>query len=124
MDKQKEYFKNLVAIANADGEIGEDERTMLMEKGQGIGLSQDEISNIINNAHEIQHQIPEDDDDKEEQITNMLDIAMADGEFSPEEYQLCLRVANRLGYSDQELQQIIKLFFGEDLPDEISALFD
>ncbi len=104
-------LKNLVALACADGHVDEAEKKVLKEAAGAAGLSDQELEDWIAKGNEFIHVIPEREEDRETQLIQMLSLAIADGEFSEDEYKLCKTVAGRLGFTENELNLIIRLSF-------------
>ncbi len=104
-------LKNLVALACADGHVDESEKKVLKEAAEAAGLTNEELEEWIAKGNEFIHVIPEREEDRETQLIQMLSLAIADGEFSDDEYELCKTVAGRLGFSENELNLIIRLSF-------------
>lgn len=107
----KHYLKNLVALACADGNIDDSEMKILKEAARDAGLNEADLEHLIETRDDYRHFIPESEEERETQLAQMISLAIADGEFTVEEYQLCKVVAERLGFSEEELKMIIKLSF-------------
>jgi len=107
----RSYLKNLVALASSDGKIDPSEMDVLKDAAQKAGVSQAELEEMLRTVEDFQYYIPESYDDRETQLIQMLSLAIADGEFSKSEYSLCKMVAEKLDFSEQELNMIIKLSF-------------
>ena len=107
----KSYLKNLIAMAWADGEIQEEEFNILREAAQEAGLSNADLDEMLKQGIEYQDQIPENEEDRELQLAQMIGLAIADNHFSNEEYALCKMVAEKLGFTERELKFIINLSF-------------
>lgn len=105
------YLKNLVALACSDGTVSDSELVVLREAASKAGVDEEELSGMIEHAEEYKYYIPESYDDREMQLIQMLSLAIADGEFSTDEYDLCKMVAEKLDFTERELQMIIKLSF-------------
>lgn len=105
------YLKNLVAIACADGVVEPSEMAILKEAAEDVGISESELEILIEHSDTFKHLIPESEEDREMQLAQMISLAIADGEFSIEEYNLCKVVAERLGFTEKELKMIIRLSF-------------
>ncbi len=105
------HLKNLVALACADGDLDEAERLILEEAAESIQVSPAELEEMIAHGKEFEYLIPESYEDRETQLIQMLTLAIADGQFSKDEYNLCKMVAEKLDFSERELQLIIKLCF-------------
>jgi len=108
-------LKNLVALACADGVVDDSEMEVLLESAEKAGVSEEELNDWIENSASFVHVIPEQEEDRETQLIQMLSLAIADGEFSQSEYELCKTVAGRLGFSEEELRLIIKLSFSGEI---------
>lgn len=104
-----DHFRNLVAVAAADGKMDEDEKEFLMEKAEEYNLTKEEINQIFNNPSEHYFVIPDDLGDREEQLSDAVYMAMIDGEIHEKEYNLCVKFANRLGLSAKDVDEIITL---------------
>jgi uncharacterized tellurite resistance protein B-like protein len=105
------YLKNLIALASADGKIDESELNIIREAAENIGIGEDELAEWIEDSPNYTYFIPEDYEDRETQLIQMLTLAIADGEFSEDEYNMCKSVAEKLDFTERELQLIIKLSF-------------
>lgn len=104
-------LKNLVALACSDGKLDDSEMSILQEAAGSIGVSDEELEELIEYSKEFRYLIPESYEDRETQLIQMLTLAIADGQFSLDEYNLCKMVAEKLDFSERELQLIIKLCF-------------
>lgn len=105
------HLKNLVALACSDGKVDESELSVLKEAANNAGVSEGELNKLIERGNDFQYLIPESEEDRETQLIQMLSLAIADGEFSEDEYELCQMVAQKLGFTDDELELIIRLSF-------------
>ncbi len=104
-----EHFENLVAMAAADGHMDDDEKEFLAEKAEEFGLNPEEIKEILNNPHELTFKVPTTQDEKEEQLSDAVFMAMIDGEIHEKEYAMCINFANKLGLSNTDVDEIIAL---------------
>ena len=92
-----EHFKNLVAIAAADGYLNYREREFLADRAEESGLTSEEIDQLLLNAHQLQYQIPLNKIECEEQLNDAVFMSIIDGEIAESEYKLCVYIAERLG---------------------------
>ncbi|QSE98878.1 tellurite resistance TerB family protein [Fulvivirga lutea] len=104
-------LKNLIALASADGKIDDSEMAVIEEAAENAGVDKARLAEMLAMGSEFVHVIPELEEDRETQLIQMLSLAIADGEFTADEYQLCKTVAERLGFTQTELDMIIKLSF-------------
>ncbi|HNP18381.1 MAG TPA: hypothetical protein PKL31_08115 [Fulvivirga sp.] len=107
-------LKNLIALASADGHVDASELKIIKEAAKTAGVSDKKLEEWLKIGADFIHVIPEREDDREMQLIQMLTLAIADGEFTEDEYNLCKVVAERLGFSQQELDMIIKLSFSKE----------
>ena len=105
----RSYLKNLVVLAGSDGVIHPEEILVLKEAALNAGVSDEELSQMIDNYRDYKYYIPESYEERGIQLLQMVSLAAADGEFSPEEYKLCKMVAEKLDFTKEELDLIIKL---------------
>ena len=104
-----EHFQNLVAVAFADGVLDDEEEDFLYDKADEFDLPQAEVEDCINNADKLQFVVPLNMEEREDQLADIVFMAMIDGELHEKEYDLCLSIAQRLGLTQQDLDQAIDL---------------
>lgn len=108
-------LKNLIALASADGNVDESELAVIKDAAKLANVSDEKLEEFLKVGSDFIHVIPEREEDRETQLIQMLSLAIADGEFTADEYELCRTVAERLGFSQAELDMIIKLSFKGDI---------
>lgn len=108
MTTQIEHFRNLVSLSVADGKIEETERIALAKIAYERGIPMDRMNVMIKHATEYIYLIPQNTIEREKQLTEMIDFANVDGEFAKAEYDLITVVAEKLGFTKEELNQFIK----------------
>ena len=109
MDPVKlEHFRNLISLSAADGKIEETERNSLTRIATGLGIPDDRLQVMLTHAHEYVYLIPQNTRNREEQLKQMIDIALVDGNFSLSERELIKSVAHKLGFTHQEAEGMIE----------------
>lgn len=103
-----EHFRNLVSLIAADGKIEDIERVALSKIAYERGIPLDRFNVMLQHAHEYKYLIPQNDKDREKQLEEMIEVALIDGDFAPAELELIAEVAQKLGFSQDEFEQIIK----------------
>ena len=103
-----EHFRNLVSLSAADGVIEESERIALSKIAFDRGIPMDRMQVMLNKATEYQFLIPQNMIDREKQLQEMIQFAKVDGNFCKAELELITTVAEKLGFSDSELDQFLK----------------
>jgi uncharacterized tellurite resistance protein B-like protein len=104
-----EHFSNLIAVALSDDILDDEEVEFLHERATEIGIPQDEVDRILQNAGELEFLIPMNKVDREEQLGDAVYMTMVDGEIHEKEYNLCLRLAEKLELDKNYLDHIIDL---------------
>jgi len=103
-----EHFRNLVSLSAADGKIEEVERVALAKIAYEHGIPLDRLNMMLQKAEEYVFLIPQNLEERETQLIEMIDFALVDGDFAPAEYELIKLVASRLGFSEEETDKFIK----------------
>ena len=84
------------------------ERVALSKIAYENGIPLDRLNVMLQRANEYVYLIPQNLDEREVQLQQMLDLAHVDGEFAPAERELIAMVAEKLGFSHEELNTIIE----------------
>lgn len=103
-----EHFRNLVSLSAADGRIEETERIALSKIAFERGIPLERLNVMLLKASEYVYLIPQNDDEREKQLEEMIEFALVDGEFAPAELELIKMVAEKLGVSTPALEKIIE----------------
>lgn len=106
---KKEHFQNLIAIANADGMLDEEEKDLLYEKAHEFGINESHVDYMIDNADTLEFIIPKKVNSKEEYLTEIIYMALIDGELHDKEYAICLKISERLGLKKDDLDNGLSL---------------
>ncbi len=104
-----EHFRNLVSLSAADGVIGESERIALSKIAYERGIPMDRMQVMLNKASEYQFLIPQNTIDREKQLQEMIQFALVDGNFCKAELEMITTVAEKLGFTESELNQFISV---------------
>lgn len=102
-----EHFRNLVSLSAADGKIDEIERVALSKIAYEQGIPLDRLNIMLQRADEYVYLIPQNNQEREKQLEEMINLALVDGEFAPAELELIHMVGQKLGFTKEELDQII-----------------
>ena len=106
---QIKHFRNLVAVAFADGYLDEDEEGFLYDKADELELPYEEVDNIIKNAESLKFIVPMNIQDREDQLADIVFMAMIDGDIHEKEYDLCLSISQKLDLTKSDLDEVIEL---------------
>jgi len=103
-----EHFRNLVSLSIADGTIEESERVALSKIAYERGIPIERLNVMLSKANEYVYLIPQNMIEREKQLEEMIAFAKVDGRFCNAELDLISTVAERLGFSKEELDQFLK----------------
>jgi uncharacterized tellurite resistance protein B-like protein len=102
-----QHFRNLVSLIAADGKIEDVERIALSKIAYQIGIPLDRFNVMLTRADEYKYLIPQNTDEREKQLEEMIEVALLDGDFSQAELDLIKMVAEKLNFSQAEFDQIL-----------------
>ncbi len=104
-----EYFRNLIAIAMADGILRDEERAFFEDKAKELGLDHMSIEEILVAGNEEIVVNSSELVDEDDFLMDLVAMSMVDGEIHDNEYGLCLQLATRQGLRKQDVDDTIRL---------------
>ncbi|MBL7857409.1 MAG: hypothetical protein JNM57_06950 [Cyclobacteriaceae bacterium] len=107
MATEIEHFRNLVSLSAVDGVIEEVERIALSKIAYERNIPHDRMNIMLKRADEYRHVIPQNRIDCQKQLEEMIAFASVDGHFCDAELELITMVAEKLGFTKQELDGFI-----------------
>jgi uncharacterized tellurite resistance protein B-like protein len=93
-----EHFRNLVSLSAADGKVKEVERVALSKIAYEQGIPLDRLNVMLLKASEYIYLVPQNTQEREKQLDEMIKLAWVDGEFAPAELELIKTVAGNWGF--------------------------
>jgi uncharacterized tellurite resistance protein B-like protein len=105
-----EHFRNLISLVAADGKIEEIEKITLSKIAFERGIPMERFNIMLLKANEYKFLIPQNNIEREKQLNDMIELALVDGDFDPAEYDLIAMVAGKLGFSEEEFEEIVSVF--------------
>ena len=108
MATEIEHFSNLISLSVADGKVEETERVALSKIAYERGIPLDRMNFMLSKATEYIYVIPQNLIEKEKQLEEMIEFAKVDGVFCKAELELIHVVAERLGFSKEEVDHFIR----------------
>jgi len=112
------HFRNLVLLAQVDGNIDDSELLLLRKIGQHIGLTYTQIGNILDNPNDYRVIPPVSKDERYENMIDLIRMVIADSIIDDKETKLLERFAVQIGYKsidDVDVESIVALINrGED----------
>lgn len=121
-EKSKDFshIKNLLAIAAADGNVDDDEKKLIFNIAARAGLTPEELKSIFLNPDRIDLVLPIDENEKFNQLKELVYVMISDGEINPMENSLCNFFASKLGYNSNTIEDIIQSVL-QDVSNNISS---
>ena len=107
---KKKHVRNLLALAHADGHLHDDEKALLYKIGEKYGLKKRQIDSILNSKKDVELHIPDSDDEKMDQLYDILLMVYADGVVDDNEVEFCKDMVNKFGYKEAMVDRLIQLF--------------
>lgn len=108
LNQKLEHFRNLISLAAADGKIEHIERVALSKIAFDRGIPLDRMNIMLEHADEYTFLIPQNMEEREEQLEDMISFALVDGDFAQAEKDLIYLVGERLGFEQEEVSTLIK----------------
>lgn len=105
-----EHFQNLVALAYSDSDISQEEMKFLSNRAAIYGVSDKKMDEIIGKAKNIKMDYSVLISKKEKQLFDFIYMSVMDGIFRTDEYELCLRLGEKLGFDKKTVEDIIYRF--------------
>ena len=96
--RQMSHIRDLLALAICDGSLDKEEQELIQHIAKEEGISKEELDEIFQNPGSIQYIPPTSDNDKIEQLYNMVHLIMANHKVSTNEMTLCKVFAGKIGF--------------------------
>ena len=103
-----EHFQNLVALAYSDSYISQEEMEFLTSRAASYGITDRKAYEIIEKAKNIKMNDTVITAEKEKQLSDFIYMSVMDGILRTDEYELCLRLGERLGFGKRAVETLIQ----------------
>jgi len=102
-----EYFRALMSVAMADGTLRDEEKAFFQERAEELGFPLETIQDMFSSTiDELQSSSSYEVDDVDF-LTDIVAMAMIDGELHQDEYDLCVKLVKKLEYTKTDLDNTI-----------------
>jgi hypothetical protein len=102
-----DYFRSLVAVALADGVLKTEEVDFFHRRTHELGFPYDTVEKMISADKLIIDSPLSESIDEIDFLTDIVAMAMIDGELHEKEYQLCIQLSAKKGHSKEDVDQTI-----------------
>lgn len=103
------HIVNLIAIANLDGKITEEEKALLFHIADSLGVTDEEFDSCVKHCTESPTtiEVPETDEEKTFFLKNLTTMMMIDGIIDEKEKAYIKMVAEKFGYDGDKALDIL-----------------
>lgn len=130
--KMMNHVRNLVALAYADGKFSDEERQYVANVATEVGMTADEMKQIINDPDGIRFIMPENDIEKIEQLYDLILLMMIDGDLNENEMIFCRAMAIKMKIPYQVVDEMVAKvinfitdnFYVEDVVNELAEMME
>jgi uncharacterized tellurite resistance protein B-like protein len=102
-----DFFQNLLLVAIADRYLEESESNFLVQIGQQLGLTEEDVAHLADKHQDLTFIVPATLQERLKQLDAVVQMMLADGQIHQKEYNLCLEFAKQIGIDQEALAELI-----------------
>lgn len=106
-EEKKSHFRNVAVIAYKDGDIGSTEKQLLEIIAREWELTPEEMAAVETAPDSIEFKPPEDVNMRFYELYDLVHIAIIDGKLKACEQEVCIPLAEALGFNQNAVRTII-----------------
>ena len=106
--KRRSHFKNLFAVARADGDIDRAEMDLVIGLAEKFHMSTAEVTNIIRNPDAVELFTPKTPEERMEHLYDLITVMLVDGQINEKELFLCKSLGVKLGCSEGSIDSVVR----------------
>ncbi|QTV04844.1 tellurite resistance TerB family protein [Faecalibacter bovis] len=122
--KKLSHISNLVYLASIDGHLDKRELDIINKIAQKLRLTNEDMERIFFRPNSVKFVIPIDNKEKVKQLSELVMLMLSDSNIDDRELLFCRAVADKLGFKDIIIDEILRIIFEgsakEEDPDLIS----
>jgi len=107
-EERKSHLRNLVSMAAKDGVLKDEEKSVLAFVAKKWNLTDMEIAEVTKNPNSVKVSFPKDRLACFQQLYDLTEMMIIDGEVRKAERELCAALAVNLGFKPDTVDTIIK----------------
>ena len=116
---KKNHLRNLIALAKADGNLHSEEEKMIYKLGEKYGLKDRQVASLLRSNKALELYIPEADEEKMDQLYDVVMMVYADGVVEDSEVEFCEDMVSQFGYKKEIVSWLIEVFDQGNVPNSI-----
>ncbi len=105
--ERESFIKILSSLAATDGALTETEKDFLSTVALSKGIGEEELNSILNSTEPMEITIPEDEEERIDQLAALIGMMMIDGSIYDEEFQFCAMIAKKYGFNPEIVNDIV-----------------
>ena len=106
-EEKESFVKILSTLAASDGALNETEKEFLVSVALTKGIDENELNSILNSPEPLEISIPEDEEERIDQLAALIGMMMIDGTIYDEEFQFISMIAEKYGFNPEIVNDII-----------------
>jgi len=103
----RSHMKNLIELAAVDGNFDKVEYDLLKSIAKKNGVSESQLKEIRSNPHHVKFEVPSDENEKFQQLYDLVHMMSIDETVQTEELNLCNLFAIKFGYPKERVDELI-----------------
>ena len=107
------HVKTMLALALADGKLEENEIAAIATVASSENVDVKEVEKMLEGKDNVTFTIPKSDEEKAQQIKDLVVLMMIDGTINEKELALCRAVAENYGYRPEVVDALVMSFVEE-----------
>jgi len=106
--KRRSHFKNLFAVARADGDVDRAEMDLVIGLAEKFHMSTDEVTKIIRDPDAVALVTPKTPKERMEHLYDLITVMMVDGKIDEKELFLCKSLGVKLGCGEENIDSLVR----------------
>ena len=106
--KRRSHFKNLFAVARADGDVDRAEMDLVIGLAEKFHMSTDEVTKIIRDPDAVALVTPKTPKERMEHLYDLITVMMVDGKIDEKELFLCKSLGVKLGCEETDIDSLVR----------------
>ncbi len=106
--KRRSHFKNLFAVANADGDVDRAEMDLIIGLAEKFHMSTEEVTKIIRNPDSVELVNLKTSEERMEHLYHLVTVMMVDGQIDEKELFLCKSLGVKLGCPEDTIDSLVR----------------